>query len=144
MGYTHYWSNSRAFTDTEWALIAQKSREILGHAQDRLGIAISEEYDINRMPVITDTEIRFNGYAEEGHETFHITREPTEFQFCKTARKPYDVAVVAILQLCGVYCDGFDWRSDGTREEHADGVALYNVATGANWDYSNVTEEHES
>ena len=144
MGYTHYWSNSRPFTDTEWALIAQKSREILGHAQDRLGIAISEEYDINRIPVVTDSEIRFNGYADEGHETFMITREPTEFSFCKTARKPYDVAVVAILQLCGVYCTSVDWRSDGTREEHADGVTLYNAATGANWDYSNATEEQGS
>ena len=144
MGYTHYWSNSRPFTDTEWALIAEKSRQILGHAQDRLGIAISEEYDINRIPVVTNEEIRFNGYADEGHETFYLTRKADDFSFCKTARKPYDAAVVAILQCAAVYADGFDWRSDGTREEHADGIKLYNDATGANWDYSNVTEEQES
>lgn len=144
MGYTHYWTKSSPISDSEWEAILPRAREILTHAQDQLGIALSEEYDINRIPVVTDTEIRFNGYADEGHETFMITREADDFSFCKTARKPYDAVVVAMLQLLGVYATGFEWRSDGNREEHADGIKLYNDATGANWDYSNVTEEQTS
>lgn len=143
MGYTHYWKNTQPMTDVEWALIAQKAREIIGHAQDRLGIALSEEYDVNRIPVVTSEEIRFNGYADEGHETFQICRDATDFQFCKTAAKPYDQVVVAILQLATVYADGFEWSSDGDLEAHADGVKLYNNATGAGWDYSNATPQEQ-
>jgi hypothetical protein len=145
MGYTHHWSNSKAIDDSEWDAITTAARKILRVAQDDLGIALSEEYDVNRMPVVTETEIRFNGYADEGHETFMITREPDEYSFCKTARKPYDTVVIAMLQLLGVYASGFDWRSEGDRADHAEGLALYNAATGANWDYTNVTkQEHTS
>jgi len=140
MGYTHRWAKTRPITDEEWGVIQTNARKILRVAQEDWGLALSEEYDINRTPVVSDTEIRFNGYADEGHETFLITREADGFTFCKTANKPYDSVVVAMLQLCAVHCDGFSWRSDGDRAEHADGIKLYNAATGANWDYSNVQE----
>ena len=142
MGYTHYWKLNRDIDDSEWEAITTIARTTVRIAQDDWGIALSEDLDFNRIPVINDKEIRFNGYGEEGHETFIITREPTSFLFCKTARKPYDAVVVAILQACAVYCDAFEWRSDGNREDHDEGVKLYNEATGANWDYSNVTERH--
>ena len=147
MGYTHYWTMSRDFTDSEWEALQTIARKVCTQAQDFEDIALSEEFDINRTPVINDNEIRFNGYADEGHETFLITRvrefpewrkDEPHFQFCKTARNPYDAVVVAILQGCAVYCDAFSWSSDGWRSEHDDGIKLYNKATGANWDYSNV------
>lgn len=143
MGYTHHWSNSTPIGDSEWDAITTRAREILTHAQDQLGIAISEEYDVNRIPVVNDTEIRFNGYADEGHETFYIGRDADDYSFCKTARKPYDTVVVAMLQLLGVYAPGFDWRSEGDEADLADGLALYNAATGANWDYTNVTPREQ-
>ncbi len=144
MGYTHHWSNSRPIDDSEWDAITTAARKILRVAQDDLGIAISIEYDVNRIPVVNDTEIRFNGYAEEGHETFLIMRDADEYSFCKTARKPYDTVVVAMLQLLGVYAPGFDWRSEGDDDDLKDGLALYNTATGANWDHTNVTREQQS
>lgn len=143
MGYTHSWNNSRALTDSEWDAITTMARRVLRVAQEDLGIALSLEYDVNRIPVVSETEIRFNGYEEEGHETFVITREPEEFAFCKTARKPYDPVVVAILQGVRVYADSFRWLSDGSHEDLADGVSLYNTATGAHWGHSNATsQEH--
>lgn len=141
MGYTHHWKQDRDIDIGEWEAIQTITRKILTTAQDSWGIALSEEYDINRIPVINEDEIRFNGYGEEGHETFMITRTAEEYAFCKTAQKPYDAVVVAVLQALGVYATGFSWTSDGNRrEDHADGIKLYNEATGANWDYSNVTE----
>jgi len=144
MGYTHHWNNSRPIDDSEWEAITTRARQILRVAQDDLGIALSEEYDVNRMPIVSEKEIRFNGYADEGHETFMITRDADDYSFCKTARKPYDVVVVAMLQLMGVYAAGFDWRSEGNDDDLIDGLKLYNKATGANWDHTNVTREHTS
>ncbi len=141
MGYTHSWSNARALTDSEWDAITTMARRVLRVAQDDLGIALSLEYDVNRIPVVSETEIRFNGYGEEGHETFLITREPEEFAFCKTARKEYDPAVVAILHGCAVHASGFEWGSDGSHEDLEDGLKLYNEACGAGWDYTNVKQQ---
>ncbi len=152
MGYTHYWSMSRDFTDKEWRDITVAARRIVNYAQSARGIALSKEYDINRIPVIGSAQIRFNGYGDEGHETFHLTHkvgEPPEyrigqpdFQFCKTARKPYDPVVVAILNSTRhIAPDAFSWSSDGWLSEHVDGLALLKDATGLDLDWSNVTPD---
>jgi hypothetical protein len=76
--------------------------------------------------------IRFNGWKDEGHETFLVTREMPEipdwssdksasFDFCKTARKPYDLAVCLVLlsmkrhapESVRVSSDG-DWDAEWT------------------------------
>ena len=139
MGYTHYWKTSRSLTDKEWKAIQTNARKILRVAQEDWGIALSEEFDINRTPIVNDTEIRFNGYADEGHETFLITRAPTEFSFCKTANKEYDAPVVAILNsIQYIALDAFGWRSDGWLSEHADGLKLLKQACGIDLEWSNV------
>lgn len=61
-----------------------------------------------KPPEVTGDLIRFNGWKDEGHETFMVTREKPDngpswdkdtssFDFCKTARKPYDLAVCLVL-----------------------------------------------
>jgi hypothetical protein len=138
MGYTHYWNTKGAMSESEWEAITAAARKIIAKST----VALAFEYDEpEKKIVISKTAIRFNGIGDDGHETFCIGPDGTDFEFCKTARKPYDEVVVAILQACAVYASRFSWSSDGTREEHADGITLYNAATGANWDYSNVTEE---
>ena len=46
-------------------------------------------------------EIVFNGNPknEQDHETFYINKQNVYdgFNFCKTARKPYDLAVLAFI-----------------------------------------------
>ncbi len=131
MGYTHYWNTSRNFTEEEWKLIQTNARKILRVAQEDWGIALSEEYDVNRTPILDAYNIRFNGYGEEGHETFLITCAASDFEFCKTARKQYDAPVVAILNyIKHVAPDAFEWSSDGWlgEEEHADGLKLLKQA----------------
>ena len=136
MGYTHYWKNTDTIDDSTWEAITTAAQKIIDESEVRLAW---EHDEPSRAVEINATTIRFNGVGEDGHETFLITRDAEEFGFCKTAQKPYDEVVVAMLQLCAVYAPGFSWTSDGDRPEHDDGVKLYNRATGANWDYSNVT-----
>ena len=139
MGYTHYWKTSSEFTAEEWKFIQTNARKILRVAQEDWGIALSEEFDINRTPIVDDGQIRFNGYADEGHETFLITRAPTEFSFCKTANKEYDPVTVAILNYARLIApDTFSWTSDGWLSEHADGLKLLKQACGLDLKWSNV------
>ena len=66
MGYTHYWRQLRDFTDTEWQELTRLTKLIT--ASGGRDITLSE-FNIN------NEEIRFNGYGEEGHETFLITKK---------------------------------------------------------------------
>ena len=43
------------------------------------------------------TEFGFNGIGDLSHETFALNVGENEWNFCKTARKPYDLAVCMIL-----------------------------------------------
>lgn len=79
--------------------------------------------------------IWFNGIGEDGHETFVFEQSHTissydrkneqgqYFSFCKTARKPYDTAVVACLIILKHYFgDDLVVRSDGNPKEWAEGL----------------------
>ena len=123
MGYTHYWRQARDFTDVEWIeltrlakLITNGSQGILAHYPATVG---EDDYYggiEDDVFIIDDEEIRFNGIGEDGHETFLITKKKRAkadyeeqhaydkkgaFNFCKTAHKPYDKYVVAVL--CALY-----------------------------------------
>jgi hypothetical protein len=88
-------------------------------------------------PIIDNDQIIFNGDGSKGedHETMVLDRNGNGFQFCKTARKPYDRFVKAVLVVANYYapgalevtCDGDDepdcW-TEGVRiaEIYAKGV----------------------
>ena len=90
MGYTNYWHQHNDFTDTEWSQIKQEY-EYIKEACETIIVDQSENKD----------EIIFNGMAIKGldHETFYINKknDRESFNFCKTARKPYDLAVWHLL-----------------------------------------------
>lgn len=114
MGYTHYMSKKRAFTDAEWKLFIKKARAILDKHADILADGNGE----GTKPVIKDTSLVFNGRGDDSHETCFIPKTAVEFDFCKTARKPYDEVVVEIYKLVrevlGV--NGVNISSDGGKE----------------------------
>lgn len=63
--------------------------------------------------------------GEAGHETFYLEPGQTGFTSCKTAQKPYDVAVVAILCLAEFYSEGtYGVQSDGGPADWEEGLAL--------------------
>jgi len=93
MGYTQYWGQSRAFTSSEWETVKTLAEELTSYCEVPLD-------DLE----ISDNHIVFNGVEEDGHESFVLSIVPElqpwqdeHFDFCKTARKPYDVPVALLL-----------------------------------------------
>lgn len=131
MGYTHYFEQARPFTEAEFAAIGEAVRKIIA-ASD---VKIVREYDrTDEEAEITPDLIAFNGEGDDGHETFWLERGTVggTFQFCKTARKPYDEVVVACLLAIEMIAPGaLDLGSDGGIADWMDGRALVAEALGA-------------
>lgn len=115
MGYTHYWSKQET-KPTEDELL-----ELRGHLSTvikRYENVIQYDEDYNQIPeLIIDWSkntigVMFNGKAGEGYETFLFYGKSYDFNFCKTARRPYDQAVCECLLLLEHYLK-IDLRSDG-------------------------------
>lgn len=124
MGYTHYYGPTK-FTPQEFKLVVSASAEVIEIVTKEMKIPLPWESDEpDKAAQCVDETIRFNGLGANGHETFMLNARDS-WQFCKTARKPYDIAVVAILCLA----DHFSGRrheisSDGDPEDWEYGLAL--------------------
>ena len=115
MGYTHYWDETPT-NEQAWRKFTGAIKEMVDRHNQEL--PIDWEYDEpNKPPQIDENAVRFNGRDEDGHETFLIPRVGNRWEFCKTARKPYDVYVVACLILLHHYNPEFTWSSDGDTQE---------------------------
>ena len=118
MGYTSYFpfkGKLDEVTKNGWHAVVPIVRDIIERHKDLLCL----EYDETDKPPLVDEEnfvIQFNGKGEDGHETFFVNLKDTEFAFCKTARKPYDIAVCEILLVLCAYIPGFDIGSDEFNE----------------------------
>jgi len=122
MGYTHYWKvkNGSEESFKEFSDTCKKLHDALPKTTDSAGGSYSNErLKIGNglgegKPEFTDEIVRFNGDAKHGlnHETFSIAKNDDEWNFCKTARKPYDLLVVACL-LAAVDFLGYKFSSDG-------------------------------
>ena len=112
MGYTVSWTFNRSFTESEWKSITENVSNMFNRLKQVKGAN-----GLGR-PIVDNSEIIFNGDASKGdsHETFVLTRYDSGSKFCKTARKPYDRFVKAVLVLANfwapgaleVTCDGDD------------------------------------
>ena len=111
MGYTHYW-NHGSFTDAQWRILTMNAALLIKASR----ICAGWDGDVHTEIEISNNVISFNGVGEDAHETFALTRAPSEFTFCKTARKPYDAVVVAVLVSAALQADHFEWSSDGDGE----------------------------
>ena len=104
MGYTHYWKQKSLLE------VSPKQRELIDEV-------LKEHADILDIETNTNRELVLNGIEENSHETFVIEfGKKTEFEFCKTARKPYDIPVCKILLVLR-YSKGFELSSDGDINE---------------------------
>jgi hypothetical protein len=149
MGYTHYWKftmNPKDIKDGEkkFKNAVKLLKKCLAKLPERVE---TDVYDSEKMkyvkeliplrlaggmgtgePEFSDTKVWFNGYDDGvndfSHETCAILLDdPNDysFNFCKTAEKPYDVAVCLTL-ICfkKAFGDDFNYSSDG-RETENDG-----------------------
>lgn len=126
MGYTHYWEVNEEITDNEWEQI----RQGVSVALSVLGNLVQEERDIQAPPIISERQIRFNGIDNAGHETFLFNKNQNGFEFCKTAQKPYDLAVYLVLLICkAILGKKMSLRSDGGYEDWEPACKLFGNTT---------------
>ena len=123
MGYTHYWRPTRDLTEDEWDNIRQVAKTIL---KDNHGIILDNEPTDSQNLSITYDSVLCNGIGDDGHETFYLTRKMrNDFEFCKTAQKPYDKYIVAMLIAVAQITDSITVSSDGDQEDWLEGLQLY-------------------
>lgn len=151
MGYTHYWKQERPFTDEEWGRMIEHVKAVYKNLPKH---SVSSRAPYPEVPLIIRGSdgtgepdfgygvITFNGDAETvgdygytpftgtedmSHDTFFLESDVvTDFEFCKTARKPYDLFVQAVLILASHHNDGFTFKSDGFIDEWDAAVKLVN------------------
>jgi microcompartment protein CcmK/EutM len=117
MGYTHYWTLENAIEQSDWNKFLEGARQIVGTAEDA-GIQLEDNS--------SDTEIVINGVGAGAHETFVITSDEIGFNCCKTAQKPYDMVVTAILiHLKKCLGSKVVIKSDGNWQDWESGQLLY-------------------
>lgn len=120
MGYTHYWRGNESVIDqSAWPAAIADCDTLIAAAKDDLRLTITDAAGM----------IYINGdpSKDEDHEPFCIPRDgakmqAAEFEFCKTARKPYDDVVTACLARLAEA--GLMVSSDGTAKEWAGGLAF--------------------
>ena len=122
MGYTHYWTKRANVTPqpSRWRAFTEAAEKVLSNCADCVEV---DECSLDG--------IFFNGIGEAAHETFDLPHSSTlteDFSFCKTAEKPYDTPVVAILLLLQHYCgDTYNISSDGNLADWQAGADLCKV-----------------
>lgn len=142
MGYTQYYYQKKNLTQKQWEKVCMETFSILDYCSKN-NIELAYEYDESEQPPKVDNEmIRFNGVGNEGHETFIMFKKKPEsswnkeskdyFYFCKTARKPYDLAVcLVLLSLAQNAPKAVELSSDGDWEvEWAEARKVYKELFG--------------
>jgi hypothetical protein len=140
MGYTHYW-NFKSPTEnyTEQKRKALMEIEVLlermpKHSTSAGGYYLNDPLKIKGGDGVAKFELKekdiwLNGDAKDGydHGTFFINLETpgTDFDFCKTARKPYDFVVCAMLLSLANHLENFEFSSDGDKEDWQPVVTFY-------------------
>lgn len=142
MGYTHYWERNVSVENKEqYGKLALDAKKIVEFAKAK-GIKIADwEGQILDGNEWTESRFDLNGYRDESHETFiwqaqvaepsFMPNEGYSFDFCKTARKPYDCVVTAILCRAKYhYGDSIKISSDGYWADWKSGRDLYEEVFG--------------
>ena len=132
MGYTHYWTPKVATADKfkEFAATCKKLHKALPDTSETAGGYASDDkikirgWDGTGKPTFKDDGISFNGDGDNGHETFSIDPKKDDWNFCKTARKPYDLLVVACL-IAAHEILGYEVSSDGSFEDWKPAIEFY-------------------
>lgn len=118
MGYTYYTRQSKPASDEQWTAICSDFAMFRVAALLGKPFPIQRESDDSSDVLMDDDCILFNGIEEDAHETFELNKEGHGFNCCKTARKPYDTAVVTVLILANHHApDVWEVSSDGDIQE---------------------------
>jgi hypothetical protein len=144
MGYTHYWYYTSKPTDKD--NMKEVKRELLilkkilpefsesagGYYTDSILI---KNWEGKGLPEILDDEIAFNGDDSKGlsHESFVFKiseGKERAFNFCKTARKPYDFFVCLALLSMVKNLEGIEISTDGDEQDWQPAIDFYEQHIG--------------
>lgn len=146
MGYTHYWERPLELEKERFSLLSNEVKKLF-EASKELGIKLSDGLDKKPEPFVDEEDIWFNGRGDESHESFHLPRiftpqewmKPSKaelyFSFCKTARKPYDLTVMAVLIAFKYHFEGVTVTSDGKEDNWAPAKEMCNQLFGYRLDF---------
>lgn len=133
--YTHRYPQRKAATNKQWAAIIQDVQVLLttlppnsesaGGAFKNFTLLLAEGTGkIGTDPIVTDSEIALNGVngkVDLSHESLWLTKarnKEVDADYCKTARKPYDLVVCAVLIVLQHHApDVWSISTDGTLED---------------------------
>ncbi len=137
MGYTAYWTPKSLQPNEIPERFWDEAEQVLGKIISK-GVVLANG---NGTKVITDPKqivdrehgtIIFNGFGDLSHETFGL-EFAGDWNFCKTVRKPYDIAVKCILLLAQKHGllepekpgdTGWSWDGD---EKDTEYINAYNL-----------------
>lgn len=129
MGYTHYIYLPKDMSKDKFKAFTEDVKAILGQADD--GILADGGGNIGTKPTITDKLVSFNGIDDDSHETCYIPfidggqSDELKFEFCKTARKPYDKFVTATYIAFKHHFPNTQISGDGGIDGYQDGLNLF-------------------
>jgi hypothetical protein len=141
MGYTHYWyynpskTNKNINSSFEKALSEIKKYKNLLESR---GLVLTGPMG-EGIPILNGQKIAFNGDSECGlnHESFVVELDHQAvnhgFDFCKTARKPYDTLVcLSLISLFEAFGDSavFSYCSDGSDADWVEAREIYREVNG--------------
>jgi hypothetical protein len=132
--YTHYFTPKKV-TQEKWNEFVKEVKELkknLPLSSESAGGYYQEDKILIRgglgtgKAIFNKDEVCFNGDEKKGldHETFYCSRESDEWGFCKTARKPYDILVCAVL-IAAHNILGYEVTSDGNLEDWRPAIDYY-------------------
>jgi hypothetical protein len=148
MGFTHYWGFKndnlpkdkfdKIVKDVEVIEKYFKDNDIVSKNADcsfdepvKLADGLGENEGVSYLVNLQDgnkTDYRsfaFNGVGDLSHETFALNEGLNEWNFCKTARKPYDLAVCLVLLSVKYHVRSARVTSDGGNEDWQHSFELY-------------------
>lgn len=128
MGYTHYWVFNKKPNAVEYARAIKDISKIARACKEFLS-----GYSAHVPPHVYGGAM-INGIGDDRHEDFTLRERPADvypFNFCKTAAKPYDIAVVAsLIVLKHRLGDDISVSSDGGARDWNAGLKLAKRVTG--------------
>lgn len=113
MGYTHSWRRERDLDATKFAAAVEDCGRVLALEHSK-GVGIAGPMGDGVAELEPLGVIAFNGKGDDSYESFVVERvvepgsrlhgldeglEGMEFAFCKTAHRPYDLAVMTCLMV---------------------------------------------
>jgi hypothetical protein len=143
MGYTICWYRPAVIDQAVYEQIQRDITRVLRRCEFE-GIALAGPHGIGD-PIITPDTIAFNGVreGEQWHEAFVFNRDEStedkfdgDFRFCKTARKPYNLAVQCALIIINHYAPDVAVSSDGDLPQWADAQKLCQDMFGYGRDFT--------